>query len=214
MTNTAISAQGSTLSMSTGTGSPITVTTVIEGNPTILTAAAHGLSNGDVVTLAGFSGTDAALLNGKTVVVTNVTTNTFAVNIDTTGKTITTTGTPTATPQTYTPISNITTFNGLDGQPSDIDVTNLDSAAKEFRPGLVDNGAFSFNVMRDTDDPGQIAVDAARVAGTVKTFKLVLPNAATATFDGYVKKFPLSGGVDKVLETAVDVRVTGAVTWS
>ena len=52
MASSAISAQGSVLAIGTGTGSAVTITGVAVGNPTIITAAAHGFNNGDVITLA------------------------------------------------------------------------------------------------------------------------------------------------------------------
>jgi hypothetical protein len=214
MASTAISAQKSKFYIGTGTGSAENITGVTVGYPTILTITATTRVNGDVVTIAGLTGADAALLNGQTIVVSNKTTNTVAVDIDTTGKTITA-GSGTATPVTWTQIKNLKSFTGLDGSPSDIDTTNLDSDAKEYTPGLVDNGMFSGEVDRDPADAGQLAFDAARVAGTTKNFKLVLPaSVATATFSGYVKKFGLAGGVDQVLKTPFDIRITGAVSWS
>jgi len=213
MSSSAISAQGSKFYIGTGTGGAKTISGVAVGFPTILTATAHGFSNGDVVALAALTGADAATLNGLSVVVKNKTTNTFAVDVDTTGKTITA-GSGTATPNTYTQIKNFKTFTGLDGQPSDIDISNLDSVAKEFMPGLVDNGMFSGEVDRDTADAGQLALDAARVSSATKLFKLVLPNAATASFSGYAKKFGLTGGVDQVVKAPFEVRITGAVTWA
>lgn len=213
MASSAISAQGSKFSIATGTGGAKTVASIAVGFPSILTSTAHGFSNGDVVALAVFTGADAALLNGLSFVVKNKTANTFAIDVDTTGKTITMSA-ATATPNTYTQIKNWKTFTGFDGQPSDIEITNMDSTAKEFTPGLVDNGMFSGEVDRDTSDTGQLALDAARVAGTTKLFKVVLPNSATASFSGYVKKFGLTGGVDQVLKSPFEVRITGAITWS
>ena len=210
--STAISAQNSTLQVSTGTGGAKTITAIVVGNPTILTAAAHGFTNGDVVAIAGVTGTDAALLNGQSWVVTNVTTNTFAVQLNSLAKTLTATGT--ATPQTYTKVNNFKDYNGFDGKASEIDVTHLESSAKEFRLGLVDNGSFSINVDRDTSDAGQQALEAARVTSTQKTFKLTLPNAKVATFNGFVTQFSLSGKVDDVLKTPVTIRITGDVTWA
>lgn len=211
-TSTAISAQGSTIQISTGTGGAKTITDIAVGNPTVITIAAHGFSNGDVVALAGLTGADAALLNGQSMVVQFKTSDTFALAIDTTGKTITASGT--ATPNTYTTIANIKDFSGLDGSAADIDVTHIGSTAKEFRPGLVDNGGFNCNLDLDNSDPGQLAVRAAQVAGVVKQFKLILPNANVASFSGYVKKFGASGGVDAVVKSAFDVKITGAVTWA
>lgn len=210
MPSTAISAQGSKLEISSTAGSAKTLTAIALGFPTILTSAAHGLANGDVVTLAGLTGADAATLNGQTVAIKNVTTNTFAVDINTVGKTITAAGS--ATPLNWTKIENLVSFNGFDGQASELDVTDLDSTAKEFMLGLQDWGTFSFDVNRDFNDAGQQAVDAAKRSGSQKSFKLTLPNLKTKTFNGYVKNSPLEGGVDQVLKTSgVTLRITGDV---
>jgi len=211
----AISAQGSTLEIETGTGGAKTITAMTLSNPTILTSAAHGLSNGDVVALANFAGADAATLNGKSAVVRNVTTDTFAVDIDTTGKTITdNTDAATATPVALTEIAEVKTFSGLDGAASEIDVTHLGSTAKEYILGLVDEGGFTFEMNRVPSDAGQAALLASRNAGTVKSYKLTLPNAETATFSAFAKTFPVAGGVDGVVMHSIQLRITGAVVWA
>lgn len=211
MTSTAIPAQGSTLQIATGAGSAKTITDVSVGNPTILTATAHGLANGDVVTLAALTGLDAATLNGLTVSVRNITTNTFAVYVDTTGMSITA-GSGTATPVSFTAVANIKDFSGFDGSASEIEVTNLDSVAKEFRLGLTDAGQFTINIDYDNSNAGHIALRARQVSGLLTNFKFTLPNSNAITFTGFVKKFSLAGGVDAVTKTAVDIRVSGAVT--
>lgn len=89
---------------------PITITDIAVGYPTILTKALHGLEDGDVVTLDNFAGIDADLLNGETVTVKYSTDNTFAVAIDTTGMTITdNSNAATATPIPLSPPVPITT---------------------------------------------------------------------------------------------------------
>ena len=97
MASTAISAQGSVVSIGTGAGSAKTITAIALGNPTIITSSSHGFANGDVVTIAGLTGTNAATINGQTWSVRNITTNTFAIYVDTTGLTITAAGTATST---------------------------------------------------------------------------------------------------------------------
>nr|WP_068832052.1 phage tail tube protein [Polaromonas jejuensis] len=213
MSSSAISAQGSTFSIGTGTGGAKAITGIAVGYPTILTIAAHGFANGDVEVIAGLTGADAALLNGLALTVKNKTTNTFAVDVDTTGKTITA-GAGTATPNTYTAVKNIKTFSGFDGTASEIDTTNLDSTAKEFMLGLVDNGQFSMELDNDNADAGQLALRAKRDSGVKSIFKLVLPDASTASFSGYVKKKSMNGGVDQALKSSVDIRISGAVTWA
>jgi hypothetical protein len=214
MPSTAISAQGSTLQIGTGSGGAKTITAVAVGNPTILTSAAHGFVNGDVVSLAALTGADAATLNGQTVTVKNKTANTFAIDIDTTGKTITA-GSGTATPTAWSTVGNLKSFSGFDGQASELDKTNLGSAAKEFMLGLVDFGQFSIDLDYDYTDAGQAALLAAQAAGTLKTFKLTLPDTHTASFSAYVKRLPAAGGVDQIVKrSGATLRITGTVTWA
>jgi hypothetical protein len=216
-TSSAISAQGAVLSIGTGSGGAKTISgTVGVGNPTILTATAHGFNNGDVVTIAALTGADAALLNGLTFTVLYKTTNTFAVAVDTTGKTITV-GSGTATPVTFTQVNNVKTWTGFDGAASELDKTNLSSTAKEFMLGLVDPGQFSFEIDVDMNDSGQSALRSKQQSGAVSNFKIVLPGAVsnlTYTFGGYVKKFPVNGGVDQIVKSSVDIRISGTVTLS
>ena len=214
MPSTAISAQGAVLSIGTGTGGAKTITAVAVGSPTILTAASHGFVNGDVVALAALTGANAASLNGQTVTVRNKTTNTFAVEIDTTGLTITA-GSGTATPVTFTVVNNVATYTGFDGSASELDKTNLSSTAKEFALGLIDPGQFSLEMHTDMNDAGQAAVRAKQQSGAISNFKLVLPGVVsnlTYTFTGYVKKFTQTGGVDQIVKSSVDIRISGTVT--
>jgi hypothetical protein len=210
MTTTAISAQGSVLAIGTGTGAAKTISAIALGNPTILTATSHGFANGDMVTLAGLTGADAATLNGQQVSVRNITTSTFAVYIDTTGKTITAAGS--ATSITFTAIGNIHDFSGFDGSASELETTNMSSTAKEFMLGLTDAGQFTISVDYDSANAGHIALRAKQVSGLISNFKLTLPNATVIDFTGYVKKFSLAGGVDALAKTSVDIRITGPVS--
>ena len=68
MASTAISAQGSTVSIGTTTGSAINITAVALTNPCRVTlASATGLNKGDVLTIAGVVGTTQ--LNGNNYVI-------------------------------------------------------------------------------------------------------------------------------------------------
>jgi len=211
--STAFSAQGTTFSVASGSAAAKNITAVSVGFPTILTAAAHNFSNGDLETIAGLTGADAALLNGTQQTVSYTTTNTFAVNVDTTGKTITP-GAGTATPATWAKVGNCKTFTGFDGKSDEIEVTDLDSQAKEFIVGLPDFGSFQVGLNWKNNDAGQAKMFALYEAQQVGNFKLVLPNGRTATFQAYVIEFPISGGTNQTVQTTVTLRITGLVTWS
>jgi hypothetical protein len=198
--------------VATGVSGAKTITAISVGNPAIVTSAAHGLTNGSVITIAAVTGTMASVVN-TTQVVSNVTANTFALlNVDTTGLAYTSGGT--ATPLAYTKINGVLTFSGMDGAASDLDVTDLDSTAMEYISGLVDEGKFSFEAKRIKTDNGQIALRAARVSGAVTGLKLTLPDASVATFNVLVKTVPTAGGVNAVLKGSYDCKITGPVVWS
>ncbi len=108
-------------------------------------------------------------------------------------------------------IENIKSFSGFDGESSEIDVTNMDSTAKEFRIGLKDYGSFSLEWNPDYSATGQNVIRAA--GNTVKTFELELPNGTTAGFQGVIKNGDaIQGAVDGVVDGSVSIKITGAVT--
>ncbi|WP_231129475.1 phage tail tube protein [Burkholderia vietnamiensis] len=210
MGSTAVSAQGSKIEIQgSGVSTPKNISGLALGFPTIISSSAHGFQNGDIVTFAGLLGNTT--LNGVTATVKNVTAGTYAVDVDTTGGTAYTSG-GTATPNTWVKVKNAKAFKGFDGKPAKIDVTNLDSAMKESRPGLVDGGQFSVDVDIDVTDPGQQALRANFLTGAITNFRLTLPNGKTRTFPAYVESFPWDGGVDKVVTSTANLIITGLWT--
>jgi hypothetical protein len=208
-----ISAQGSTLQIATGSGGAKNITAIAPGNPTIVTIAGHGFTNGTAVALATITGTIAAQLNGETHVVSNVTADTFALlDEDSTGKAYAAGGT--ATPVAYTKIKGLTSFDGFDGTADELDTTDLDSTAKEFISGIKDEGKFGFEAKTLKTDPGQIALRANRTSGAVVGMILTLPDTSVASFNVIVKSMPTSGGVNAVLKGKIDCRISGPVVWS
>jgi hypothetical protein len=209
----AIESQGTTLEIETGTGGAVTITDISVGYPTILTAVAHGLTAGDVVALADFAGADAATLNGESAVVQFVTTDTFAVRIDTTGDTITdNTDAATATPASYTAIGEVIDFDGPGGSASVIDTTHLTSTAKEKMIGLADEGQFTFSLNAAFDNAGQSAFRTSRTARTRKHYKVTYSDATVQMFYGYAMAFSTSGGVDDKVNASATIEIDGAAT--
>lgn len=111
-------------------------------------------------------------------------------------------------------VGGIVSFDGFDGEASDIDITTLASTAKEFRQGLQDFGNFSMDLMRDPQDPGQIELEAAKAAQATREVVLTLPSGDIATFNAYVKSLTASGGVDGVVTGSCSMKITGSVVWT
>lgn len=203
-----------------GTGStPEALTAITVGYPTIIAITGHaGLANGDVVTFADFAGADMAFLNGTTAVVKNyatgATNDTFAIDVNTVGKTITI-GTATATPTAWIQIKEVKSIKPSGASASKIDVTDLDSTAKEYQVGLVDHGSFSADINILESDAGQIAALAAFEGSLDKSYKIVSP-AKTRTFTAVCLKFPTApdSTVDGVQVGSAEWQISGAITVS
>ncbi len=210
-------AQGTKLFIAGSSGSADTISGASAGYPTILTATAHSLQNGDVVAIAGITGTmgtdSTNGLNGNSYTVKNVTTNTFCIEANTVGLTYTSGGT--ATPSAWIQIKEVKSIKPSGAAASTMDVTDLDSTAKEFRTGLMDNGSFSCDIHILETDPGQAAALAAFTASSILNYKVESP-AKTRTFSATCLKFPTMPDteVDGVQTGQADFQISGSITVS
>ena len=212
MASQAINTQGTTLEIATGSGAAKTISGIAKGARTRITATAHGLGNGDVVTFAGVVG--MTQINGLSAAIKSIDANTFDVDIDSSAFTAYTSG-GTATPVAWTLVGEIKSINDLDsGETSEIEVTHVGSTAKEYILGLKDSGTMSLELNRIHGDAGQAAMVAARDAATARDFRIKLPGGlATYSLAALVKRFSISAlGVDQAYTAQASLRVTGAVT--
>lgn len=118
-----------------------------------------------------------------------------------------------AVPDTYTTIGGIRTFSGPGGQANIIDATTLQSTGKEKLIGLKDEGTFALSCVYLPTDPGQVAVQAARAAGTAKNFRVTFSDAdeTILEFAGFCMSYTLSGGVDELSAVEIGIEITGAI---
>jgi len=224
MSTAAVLSQGTTLHIAGSPASAEVLTAIVLGNPTILAITGHaGVANGDVVTLAGFTGADAATLNAKTFVVrdyaTGTTNDTFSIACNTVGKTITIdAGNTTATPTAWVKVGQITNIKGSSSAAPDIEVTDLDSTQKEFLTGLPDPGTVSMDAYCVDSDAGLVAMEAAFDAAASKSYKITFPSGPTPirTFTASVRSFPQIGDASKdgVVTGSIELRRSGAVVKS
>lgn len=210
-------AKGAKLYIEGTGGSAKNITAAAAGYPTILTSSAHGLSNGDIVSIAsitGTMGTDATNgLNGKSFVVKNVTTNTFAIEANTVGLTYTSGGT--STPSAWTQVKELKGINPSNATVSKLDATDLDSEAMEYMAGLPDQGTLTFDINVLESDPGQAACLAKFLASENANFKITTASK-TRTFNAAITKWPTIPvlAVNSIQTGQAELQVNGAVTVS
>jgi hypothetical protein len=121
-----------------------------------------------------------------------------------------------ASPPSPTTIGNVVSISGLrGGQATVIDITNLASTRREKRMGLADEGQITVEVQYNPDDTGQIELETARGARTIREFTIELNDGSpetTFTFQGYVLTISTDLGVDQVVTASITIEITGAVT--
>ncbi len=117
-------------------------------------------------------------------------------------------------PLTYTEVKEITSFDGFDGSASEIDVSHLQSTAKEFLMGLQDFGSFNLTCNHLPSDAGQELMRDAKASRDIQQFKVTFSDTSTATFGGFVLSNAVSGGVDGKVDGAFTVRISGSVTFA
>ena len=208
-----LDAQGTKLEMSNGDGDPITEMTAMVGYPTLLTKSTHGLTNGIVGALSAFVGDDAADMNGETVLVKYASTDTFSVDIDTTGKTLTAEN-GTITPNEYVEIGNILDWDLAGDTHNMKEKTTLGSTRAEEEPGIPRGSATTLSMNWTSEDAGLLAAEVARADRALKTFKITYSDDAVHTFTGYVVGISDSGGVDDKVNGSITIHRTGSLTLS
>lgn len=119
-------------------------------------------------------------------------------------------------PEVFTAIPEIRSFDGPGGTANDIDVTSLDSTAKEFLVGLLNLGNLTFEANYVPTSSQQIGLRNDQVSGVLRNYKLIFTDAgpSTFTFAARVKEFKTSAGVDDAVRLNVTLLISGAGTWS
>lgn len=157
MASTAVSKYRTAVKVATAAGANKTITAITKAASAVVTSSAHGLTVGQVVVFASIVGMTE--LNGVAGLITAQDTNTFTVNIDSTGYTTYVSG-GTASAQTMTLVENVLDFQRNGDEADRIDATNLQSTKKEYIVGLSGEGAITMPVDIDATGPGQAAVRA------------------------------------------------------
>ena len=97
------------------------------------------------------------------------------------------------------------------GQTTEIDVTVLKSAAKEYALGLDDSGTFSMAGNWKAGDAAQKVLVAARSDKKSRAFRVTFADGSKFEFLGLVTQYQWQGQLDNVVSATFNVRVTGAV---
>jgi len=123
---------------------------------------------------------------------------------------------------TSTFIGEITDFTGPGGAAQVIDVTSLQSTAKEKLVGLRDEGQLSLTMNFNATDDGQTKLLADRAARQQRKYAIVFTDLSSGSsaypswcyFNGYAMQYSVSGAVDNKVTANAVIEINGPVVYS
>lgn len=211
----AIKSQTANLSVSTASAATKTITGITNANPAVVTSTSHGYTQGQIITISGVVGMPQINPTGGfgVFVVDTPTTNNFNLKgVDSTLYGTYASG-GVASLQTMLSVGAVTNLLGFDGTATEIDVTNLQSTAKEYLIGLQDFGNVTMTVWL-VSDAGQVKLRSLKTAAAAAAFTISLSDGSVAAFAALCKQFSFdAGGPDSAVKGNVTLRVTGAPSW-
>lgn len=187
-----------------------TITAITKANPGVVTAAGHGLNDGDYVllTVQGMH-----QLDGRVVRVAGKTTDSFQLEgIDTTSFETFSSGTLEAI--TFgTTLATATNVSASGGDFSFDDVTTIHDNVKKQVPGLPEPAKYDFDNIWDPSDTGLKALKVASDSQARRCVKFTFANGQILVFSGYVGASMLpTGQAQEIIKTKVTITMFGNPT--
>ena len=121
-----------------------------------------------------------------------------------------------ASPQVFSTITGVTNLSGPTGSRELIDVTGLDSAAREYLVGMPDYGDISFTLFYAPQNAVHAllftAFQLSSQTATAFTLTFTDSPATVYSFNALVQGFPHNFQTNAAVEVNVTLKLTGAVT--
>jgi len=119
-------------------------------------------------------------------------------------------------------VGEVVDFGGPGGAAGVIDVTHLQSTAKEKMIGVRDEGQLTMTLNYDPTDTGQIGMKADRAARYKNLYDILFHDLdksdsampSRADFFGYCNGFSLNGAADDKVSANAAIEISGAVNYS
>lgn len=122
-----------------------------------------------------------------------------------------------ASPQVYTTIAEVLRCGPIGSTNPEVDVTNLDSTAKEYIAGLADGNTVEFDMNFIAGNTQQEALRTAQAAGNTVNLRMVWstsPNT-NAQFDLVMLGFEMGETTpEQQITSSVSGRISGSIVWS
>ena len=122
-----------------------------------------------------------------------------------------------ASPQAYTTIAEVLRCGPIGSSNPEVDVTNLDSTAKEYIAGLADGNTVEFDMNWLRGNTQQASLRTSQAAGSTVNLRMVWQTSplTRAQFNLVLLTFEMGETTPDAQVTAtVSGRISGSITWS
>jgi len=122
-----------------------------------------------------------------------------------------------ASPQVYTTIAEVLRCGPIGSSNPEVDVTNLDSTAKEYIAGLADGNTVEFDMNWLSSNTQQTSLRTSQAAGSTVNLRMVWQTSplTRAQFNLVLLTFEMGETTPDAQVTAtVSGRISGSITWS
>ena len=119
-----------------------------------------------------------------------------------------------ASPISYTHVTGVLGMPPIVQEKPEIDVTSLDSTAREYVNGLGVGAELDIEFNWHKADAGQVALGAAYTAGSVYPFRVDFPDDTRLEFSAIVRSFGPGAGLDEQIKGQAKLKISGDVTQS
>lgn len=201
--------QGSAIAVITAFAGAGVITAITKANPAVVTQAAHGYADGDVVKITGVVGMTE--VNSEAFIVNMLTTSTYElVGTDSTGYGTWASGGSVAL-ATFSSFCELTGYNRQGGSKPETDATSVCSTASEYELGLPNFGTTQFDYFFAPQTAIQLALAAFELSGDKLGVKVTLPKSGgIRTLLGFVQQTSEQAAVNGLWKGALTLRNTGA----
>lgn len=119
-------------------------------------------------------------------------------------------------PEAFVAVGDVVSISGPSIAKDEIEVTALDSAAKEFLSALDDPGEITFDLNWNPQDTEHVLLRSDAEGNTKGNFRLIWGDVSStqADFSGEVMEFSLNTEPNDAVKASVRIKLSGAIAWT
>ena len=121
-----------------------------------------------------------------------------------------------ASPEVFTAVGDVVSIAGPEISKEEIEVTALDSTAKEFISALDDPGEVTLLVNWNPQDAQHVLLRSDAEGNTARNYRIIWSDVSSTqvNFNGQVMVFSLNTESASATQANLRLKITGALTWS